>query len=593
MGYELNRGDVYGLAARTGAQTKEKGDELVFQYCPYCGGGQHRDKETFSVNLTTGAFCCLRSSCGRRGHFVELARDFGYPLNFQETIPPRSYRKFPQRPVEVRPPAIAYLESRKITAQIVRRYRITCQKDRPDILVFPFYDDKGQLVYVKYRNTNHQKGQGSKEWAEKNGKPILFGMDQCADFGRLVITEGQMDSLSLAQAGIKNPVSVPNGMNGFTWLDTCWDWVTRFQEAVVFGDCENGRITLLDTLRRRLPIRVKAVQVEDYLGEKDANDILKKYGEEALRRAVEGAKEVPIPRVKELADVQAVDIYSLPRVFTNLPELDRVIGGLYFGQVILLTGKRGEGKSTFLSQLMAEAIDQNYPVFAYSGELVDYHFKRWLDFQCAGPRWVRERLDRWGEKSYYLESEVIDKLDRWYRGRAYLYDNSSIDDGEEMEGLLTTIERVLQRYGVRVVCVDNLMTALDVGMKEDLYRAQSLFVRKLKLLAEQYNALVILVAHPRKTSGRIENDDVSGSSDITNRVDVVLSYSRAEGRSDCDSLLTVTKNRLSGRLLTGERAIKMVYSQSTKRISTLGRPEWNYSWETLEDKTDSEGDLLF
>ena len=51
----------------------------------------------------------------------------------------------------------------------------------------------------------------SKEWCERDCKPILFGMKQCDDaFKQLVITEGQLDSLSVAAAGINNAVSVPN-----------------------------------------------------------------------------------------------------------------------------------------------------------------------------------------------------------------------------------------------------------------------------------------------------------------------------------------------------------------------------------------------
>ena len=90
-------------------------------------------------------------------------------------------------------------------------------------------------------------------------------MAQCEDFARLVITEGQIDSLTLAECGVPNAVSVPNGCNGFTFLENVWDWIVQFKEIVVFGDCEHGKITLLDTLQRRLPNVVKAVRMEDYL----------------------------------------------------------------------------------------------------------------------------------------------------------------------------------------------------------------------------------------------------------------------------------------------------------------------------------------
>ena len=66
---------------------------------------------------------------------------------------------------------------------------------------------------------------------------------------------------------------------------------------------------------------------------------------------------------------------------------------------------------------------------------------------------------------------------------------------------------------------------MDVEVKEDLYRAQSAFVKKLKQIAVRHDVVILMVAHPKKTREQLENDDVSGSSDITNRADVVLTYS--------------------------------------------------------------------
>ena len=368
MSYEFNRNDVYGFARTISTDVKEKGNELFFKYCPYCHGGG-KDKDTFSINLDNGTFKCFRSSCSKQGHFVELARDFGYKLDFGETVKPKVFRRLPQKGIQTADKAVTYLESRGISRKTTELYNITVQKNHDNILVFPFYNEKNKLVFVKYRKTDFDKSKDKcKEWCEKDTMPILFGMNHCEDFSRLVITEGQIDSLSLAECGIKNAVSVPTGCNGFTWLDHVWDWITKFESVIVFGDNENGKITLLDTLQTRLPINVLSVQPDDYLGEKDANAILTKYGKDAVIKAVYGAKPVPVKHVKELADVESIDISSLPRIFTNIPEIDRIIGGLYFGQVVLLTGKRGEGKSTFMSQLVVEAIDQNYPVFVYSGE---------------------------------------------------------------------------------------------------------------------------------------------------------------------------------------------------------------------------------
>ena len=106
----------------------------------------------------------------------------------------------------------------------------------------------------------------------------------------------------------------------------------------------------------------------------------------------------------------------------------------------------------------------------------------------------------------------------------------------------------------------------------DAYAVQSSFVKQLKSAAAELNVTVILIAHPRKTEqGKdLVNDDVSGSADITNLADIVLTYSRitAQNGKDAgyDSKIQVTKNRLTGRLAVGETAIRVHYSEKTKRI---------------------------
>ena len=130
--------------------------ELFFRWCPYCKGGGH-DKNTFSVNLTNGVFKCFRAGCGQQGHLVQLARDFGYPLAFDDGRK-KKYLALPQRPVKTTSPAVAYLESRGISRAVTERYRITTQRGRDNILVFPFYDGDGVLQFVKYRKTDFKRG---------------------------------------------------------------------------------------------------------------------------------------------------------------------------------------------------------------------------------------------------------------------------------------------------------------------------------------------------------------------------------------------------------------------------------------------------
>lgn len=596
MSYQLNESDIYGFAAFVGAKTHLKGDELIFTYCPYChgGDGHGRDKDTFAINIKKGVFNCKRSSCGKQGHFVELCSDHDYPL---DTAKPTVYRdlKQPTGPAEMRDSSTGYLEGRGISREIAQKYDVTARKDNPKILCFPFYDETGRLITIKYRNMTYRKGQNkSKEWFEKDTMPILFGMKQCEDFETLVITEGQLDALSVAQAGIKNAVSVPNGCTSFTWLTPCAEWVGKFREVVVFGDWEKGKMTLLDTLKDRLDVRIRAVRRQDYLGEKDANDILTKYGPQAVRKAVERAEEPKISNVKDLSAVKNVDLNALERVKTGIVDIDRATGGLVMGSVVILTGERGQGKSTLLSQILANVLDQSdpdgnrYTEFVYSGELTDQFFKRWLDFQLAGPENIEETTNEYGEKDYTIGTETVEKITQWYKGRIYIYDNAIVPESDVnmTDLLLKTVEDVIKQYGARIIAIDNLMTALEsIVNQNDLYLGQSQFVGRLKKLAMKYNVCIIVVAHPRKApytqkKGReLSNDDVSGSADVTNKADVVLTCARDK---EIDGLnhVQITKNRLFGRHRIGKNDIKLLYSEKSRRMYVnMEAGKIRYGWE--------------
>ena len=137
------------------------------------------------------------------------------------------------------------------------------------------------------------------------------------------------------------------------------------------------------------------------------------------------------------------------------------------------------------------------------------------------------------------------------------------------------------------------MTAIDDDLESDLYRAQSKFVGELKRIAVQNDIAILLVAHPRKTNGSITNDDVSGSGDITNKVDIVMSYERVEDDESCDGKLSITKNRLFGNYAIGDKRIDLYYSQATKRITSAASVKRNYGWENTETEKEEFDDLPF
>jgi len=234
--------------------------------------------------------------------------------------------------------------------------------------------------------------------------------------------------------------------------------------------------------------------------------------------------------------------------------------------VIIIHGKPGEGKSTLASQILINSLEQEHKCFAYSGELPNYLFKSWIDFQIAGPYHVTDFENRWGDKGYRVSKTNKSEIAAWYRDRCFLYDNSIID-GDEKESLITTTENVIMQYGVDVVLLDNLMTAIDLEESHgsDKYERQSLFVKKLARMALRHGAWIILVAHKRKNNfSTNENDETSGSADIINLASIVISYGKDSEISESQRLCKVSKNRVFGKTCTTGYTLN--YDERSKRI---------------------------
>lgn len=575
--YEFNPDDAYNFARHVGIEVKEHGGELFFKTCPYCKPRATRGNvRTFSINLKTGQFKCLRASCGISGNMVTLSKDFDFSLGNEVDEyyrPKKRYKRLkqPKEAIKPKPEAIQYLESRGISEEVAKKYEITVQTSHPNILVFPFYDEKGVLQFVKYRKTDFDKAKdANKEWCEASTKPILFGMKQCDDsFDTLVLTEGQLDSLAVATAEIPNAVSVPTGAKGFTWIPYCWDWLCKWKKIIVFGDFEKGSISLLDELAKRLKDRVEHVREDNYKDCKDANEILLKYGAQQVRKCVEESVKLPIDNVIDLADVKELDPYSIEKIPTGIADVDNLLcGGIPFGVVTIVTGKSGKGKSTFVGQIITRALNKGDNVFAYSGEMPNYLFKNAIDFQIAGPANVVEE-DRRDYVKRYVRKSAKDKIVEWYRGKCMLYDRTMVKD--EDTDLLNTIERMIVSQNVRVIVIDNLMTMINkTRVKGSKLEAQSEVSNALEDMARFYNVCIILVAHKRKDSGIDDedmDDSIRGDSDIVNSAGVIIHYNVNKDENTMENyprIISVTKNRVFGR--TSYRGWKVHYDDKSKRI---------------------------
>lgn len=596
--YTFNPDDAKRFANFIGIKARQSGDELVFQHCPFCGETS-KDKEKFAISLRTGQYNCFRTSCGVHGNMITLSKYFNFELPGYADEYYNARKRYAKLPQSNRPqttePAIAYLKSRGISEVIARKYEITTDSQRPELLCFPFYDENNILQLVKYRNTLATKENGlPKEWSFKDKKndlsckPILFGMNHCdptVESGTLIITEGQLDSLSVAEAGFQNVVSVPTGANGFTWVPYCWNFMRQFKKLIVFGDYEKGNITLLKEMRQHFLFgEIWHVAPESYKDCKDANEILQKYGIEQIKECIRSAVQVINENFVKLSEVSRKPLFGMEKFETGIKTLDRILGGFYFGQLVILTGERGEGKSTLSNQFILAAVNNDVKTLIYSGELPDGSLRDWIDCQAAGPAHMIEHQNSFGDKEYTIEEGISDKIGAWYSDNLYIYQNKQLSNLEvEVDVDLIKLVTEATNEGFRTILIDNLMTAMtDDDPRYDLYRAQTKFVKQLVRIAKAKNVLIILVAHQRKNQGSVRGaDDVSGSANITNLADVVLRYGKPKDEdSEWPRELVVYKNRLTGKLGT----VHVWYEESSRRISDIQRFDWTLGWE--QDFTD-------
>ena len=525
---------------------KVKGEEIIPTYCPFCSGGKGHDKETFALNIEKQTYNCLRGSCGAKGHFVELLKAKGeYVVSYERDYTPKKTYKKPKTVLEQPKTQVEkYMELRKISKETLAKRNVSENKGN---IVFPYYEN-GELVLCKFRPAKKVEKGEKKAWREEGGKPVFWGIDDTTHEKPLVIVEGEIDALTLDEAGIDNVVSVPSGTQDLECINNNWDWLNKFKKVILWVDSDDAGRELEEKFIKILgPWRCWVVRSE----RKDANEVLFFDGKEKVKDLMKNAQEVPITGLIKLKDIRRLDYSKIEKVRSMFEGIDKVMGGFMMGEVTIWTGINSSGKSTLLGQILLNALEQKYKVWAYSGEMVKENFKYWLDVQASGPKNLDKKHDVVRQADMpKLKDSVMSKVEDWYGDNFFLFDGL---DGATDEQILKLMEYTYKRYNCKIFLIDNLMTTSFTDGERDYYRQQSNFVRNIKSFAKKMGVHVHLVAHPRKASGRLSKMDVGGSGDITNLADNVLAVHRLskdelqETQYDgYNNIVMVFKNRMNG-----------------------------------------------
>lgn len=459
---------------------------------------------------------------------------------------------------------LSYCEKRNISKSTIDYVGV---KENNGSVCFEYRNELGEHLANKYRRTKKPKNNNApKMWFEKDTNVnTLFNMDKIDITKPLLITEGEFDCLSAIESGFKNTVSIPSGVNGTNeWINSNWTFIEQFEEIIIWFDNDEPGIKGAREVFNRLPNNsVKIVRCEIA---NDINELLHKYGKLAILKQIEKASTPSIDGVATLDMIEDFDVNEAETLKTGIDYIDEKLIGMVFGSLNVLSGRNGSGKSTILNQIyIAEAIAQGYKTFLFSGELIGGNVKYWLLQTLANEEQFAEYTAKDGHKYKKVTIQSKEKIINDMKDRFFLYDN----DDYRIEAIIEKMTILAKRYGVRVFVIDNLMTVENNA--KDKYEAETDTVKKLKNFAKKYNALVHLVAHPRKSmNDEIEKDDVAGSANITNLADYVTTISRAkDDEVEYDAILKIIKNRHTG-VNVGKRLMfnierKRFYSAETEK----------------------------
>ncbi len=460
------------------------------------------------------------------------------------------------------------LENRGLSADICKRYGYGWTEHGDDrVQVAPYYDQAGRLVAQKVR-TKHKKFyvRGNMSGAG------LFGQ-KCWKSGgkRIVITEGEIDAISVCQAlgGTWPAVSVPNGAGSAAKAILAQlEYLESFDTVCLAFDAdEAGQAATEACVELFSPGKVAIV---DLAGYKDPNEVLVQAGARALRDAVWQAKGWRPDGVICLADIQ--DRITAPlEMGISYPwaSLNEKLYGFRPTELVTWCAGSGVGKTAIVSELVYHLITaQNIPTgIVYLEETVVHAGRRIIGLDLNIP--------------LHLPGTDVSDADfakAWDNtlGRRNLFAYEHFGS-LSTDVLLNRIRYMVRACGVRVIVLDHVsMVVSGADLDGDERRLLDYVMTKLKALAMETGASIHVVAHLSRPPGatksheegrKVSLRDLRGTQGISQMSDAVIA---AERDTQADNIeernttsLRVLKNRYTG--LTGP-AGKLRYNPKTSRL---------------------------
>lgn len=410
----------------------------------------------------------------------------------------KKYRR-PQQPkastITETSPVMRYLtRERRLSVEVLERYGVKeaaevgpwpgWQKQQPfkgPWIVFPFIRSN-ELVGVKYLHLKRPNGK-KVTLVEANCEPTCFGWPAIDPNAReVVICEGEIDAMTMTAYGYP-ALSVPFGGgkgDKQQWVDCDWDELARFETIYLCMDNDESGKAAVEELQQRLGIHRCRSIVLPY---KDVNECAQKgvtkaeidkcmanatfYEPEALKRPNEFRAEVLDEFYPAGGERPG---FSMP--------WDHIPFRFLRGEVTLITGTNGHGKSLLWNEILLHA--------AECGERCCI-----ASFEMA-PKKTLTRAVKQATAMHTPGKDAIEGCLDFMSDRLWIYNKVGTGKVKEM---LEVFEYTYRRHGVKQFLIDSLMKC---GIAEDDYREQKAFIEVLCDFAIRTDSHIHLIAHPRK-----------------------------------------------------------------------------------------------
>lgn len=432
------------------------------------------------------------------------------------------------------------------------KYHVADHKGKT-IQVANYFNDRGQLVAQKCRTKD-------KDFFVlgnlKDALP-LYGQWLWKEGGkRVVITEGEIDALSVSQAQDNRwpVVSVPNGAQGAAKaVSKAIEWLETFDEVVfMLDDDEPGQKATQECVQLLSPGKAKIAQ----LPRKDANECLKHGEVDEIIRAIWNAKSYRPDGIVTLADIKQDILKPIERGLPWwLEPLDKLTYGRRTGECYAFGAGTGVGKTDFLTQqVVYDVVELDQPVALFFLEQQPIETAKRVAGKYAGKRF-------WIPDGSWSDDELMGAIDTLEKsGKLYMFNHFGAGEWDIIKNRIRFLAR---SEGVKLFYLDHL-TALAAA-EEDERTGLERIMAEIGGLVKELDIVLHFVSHlstpdgkPHEEGGRVMIRHFKGSRTIGYWSHFMFGLERDQQAEDEEERQTTTFRVLKDRL-TGQATGKTIF----------------------------------